>query len=172
MGEEKSRGMHSSRVRRKTSVAAGATVLDLGAFKERRLKAHRDYIFAIADTIEFPGGQELNAETGRPCLDATAREELERIFALFGISELDPDDDDFELVVNTWEQLSETAGVLKTRADFGEKIFYQTLVAWKPLYGQYLEALWNADSRAVAAIAKEAGISAGIREGEKGPWRL
>lgn len=89
------------------------------------------------------------------------------MFELFGVTGLNPDDEDFDRVVNTTctlavevaahvQALDEAAGALDAVEDAAD---------WHPDYRAYVSALWQGDREGIAQGAARLQLAAGIPNG-------
>jgi hypothetical protein len=135
----------------------------------------REQLLAAAGQAAFPAERTLDPATGEEVFDAASEAMLAQLFALFGITALNPQDDDADKVINTactlatevtvhLQGLISAGGALDTLEDAG---------GWHPAYRAYISALWQGDRAEVARCAQALQLSAGIPNGslplEAGP---
>lgn len=122
----------------------------------------RTELLGYADEVAFPGDQYLDEEFGA-AISRESHNKLLRIFGMFGVTELDPSDEDFDLVLNTWYVLCGRAGMhLRLRHQFEKEAYRVIEPGLQPDYRDYLNALWAGDAAAIAACARTLGIEKGI----------
>lgn len=144
-------------------------VVDLASAREDKEQAaliFREEILAFAVKTQFPGGQIIDQGTQEPTLDEDAENELQRMFELFGVTQLDPLDSDFDMVVNTWYELTGVGSNLRSRQLFETTLYAAQLRIWHPAYTAYVNALWDGRVDEIAACAKALNIHAGIPESD------
>ena len=93
-------------------------IIDLAHARGQKVAAGEEIcrqILAFAESTQFPGEQYIDQITQLPTLDAEAETELRRVFGLFGITKLDPLSQDFDLVGNTWYELTRVGSGLRSR---------------------------------------------------------
>lgn len=138
-------------------------VVCLSKVRDQRIASHRERLLAVARQPAAPLEQTLHPHTGRPCLTDEAARQLAEMFTLFGVN-LNPHHEDFDLVMNTWFELSRTAIALESRDRFGEATYRRRAAAWGKAYVAYLDALWVGSPVAVWAAASALGVTDGIAE--------
>jgi len=127
----------------------------------------REQLFAAAEQAAFPAEKTQDAQTGVESLDPASAAAITRVFELFGVNRLSPDDEDFDRVVNTTctlavevaahvQALDEAAGVLDAVEDAAD---------WHPDYRAYVSALWQGDRDGIARGAARLQLAAGIPNG-------
>jgi hypothetical protein len=121
-------------------------------------------LMAFAEVIEFPGDQIIDQGTQEPALDEEAETKFRRIFELFGITDLDPLNPDFDLVSNTWYELTRVGSSLRSRQLFHDTLYKAQLGIWHPAYKAYVDALWAGDLTEVARCSRVMNLRAGIPE--------
>lgn len=132
--------------------------------REANALAVRAELLAFAQESQFPGGQTIDQVTLEPTLDEEAETTLLRMFAVFGVADLNPLDPDFELVSNTWYELNMVGSHLRSRQLFEDTLFKAQQQIWHPTYKAYVDALWRGDLAAIAEGAAAMGIQEGIPE--------
>ena len=135
----------------------------------------REQLLAAAAQAAFPAQRTLDPATGEEVFDAAAEATLAQVFSLFGVTALNPQDEDVDRVINTactlatevaahLEMLGSADGALDTLEEAGD---------WHPAYRAYISALWQGDRDEVARCAQALHLSAGIPNGslplEAGP---
>lgn len=139
-------------------------VVDLASAREAKEKAalaiHKE-ILVFSESTQFPGEQIIDQGTQLPTLDVEAELELSRMFELFGVTQLNPLDTDFDLVCNTWYELKRVGSCLHSRLTF-KALYAAELRIWHPRYTAYLDALWDGNTGSIAECAKALNIHAGI----------
>jgi hypothetical protein len=127
----------------------------------------RDELFAAAEQAAFPAEKTLDPQTGQESLDPASAASIARVFELFGVTRLSPDEEDFDRVVNTTctlavevaahvQTLDEAAGALEAVEDAAD---------WHPDYRAYVDALWRGDRAAIARGAARLQLATGIPNG-------
>ncbi|RZJ19800.1 MAG: hypothetical protein EOO54_14605 [Haliea sp.] len=135
----------------------------------------RDELFAAAEQAAFPAEKTLDPATGLETLDPAAAASIARMFDLFGISALTPDDQDFDRVVNTTCTLAVEVAlhVQALDAQAGALDALEDAAGWHPDYRAYVSALWRGDREAIASAARRLRLLQGIPNGslplEDGP---
>ena len=135
----------------------------------------RDELFAAAEQAAFPPEKTLDPATGLETLDPAAAASIARMFDLFGISALTPDDEDFDRVVNTTCTLAVEVAlhVQSLDAQAGALDALEDAAGWHPDYRAYVSALWRGDREAIASAARRLRLLQGIPNGslplEDGP---
>lgn len=86
------------------------------------------------------------------------------MLAIFGFTDLDPLDPDFDLVSNTWYELRKVGGSLRARHLFADTLYKAQRGIWHPAYAAYVDALWGGNLAAIAKCAGAMGIQRGIPE--------
>ena len=135
----------------------------------------RDELFAAAEQAAFPAEKTLDSATGVETLDPAAAASIARMFDLFGISALTPDDEDFDRVVNTTCTLAVEVAlhVQALDAQAGALDALEDAAGWHPDYRAYVSALWRGDREAIASAARRLRLLQGIPNGslplEDGP---
>lgn len=135
----------------------------------------REQLLAAAEQAAFPAEKTLNPETGVEALDAGSEATLSKLFGLFGVTALDPNDDDFDKVINTACTLASevAAHVQSLTAVAGSAAALEEAADWHPDYRAYVTALWRGDRAEVARCAATLRLLAGIPNGslplEDGP---
>lgn len=135
----------------------------------------REQLLAAAEQAAFPAERTPDPATGEEVFDAATEATLAQVFSLFGITALNPQDEDVDRVINTActlatevaahvQSLTSADGALDTLEEAGD---------WHPAYRAYISALWQGDRDEVARCAQELKLSAGIPNGslplEAGP---
>jgi hypothetical protein len=135
--------------------------VDLTAFKEQKRAEFHSRLVALCSPRSFPK-QDIDQVTGAAVNPQGAADLLE-IFQLFGITDLDPNSEDFDTVLNTWYQLTGSVfSHLRTTGPFVDKLNAARRPTWPPVYLQYIDALLAADTAGIAHGAKALGIIKGI----------
>jgi hypothetical protein len=127
----------------------------------------REELLAAAEQAAFPAEKTLDPQTGLESLDPASEAAIARVFELFGVSRLNPNDEDFDRVVNTTctlavevaahvQALDEAAGALDALEDAAD---------WHPDYRAYVSALWQGDREGIAKGAARLQLVAGIPNG-------
>lgn len=127
----------------------------------------REELLAAAEQAAFPAEKTLDPQTGLESLDPASAASIRRVFELFGVSGLSPDDEDFDRVVNTTctlavevaahvQALDEAAGALDALDE---------AAGWHPDYRAYVSALWQGDRDGIATGAARLQLSGGIPNG-------
>ncbi len=127
----------------------------------------REELLAAAEQAAFPAEKTLDPQTGTESLDPASAAAITRVFELFGVTGLNPDDEDFDRVVNTTctlavevaahvQALDEAAGALDAVEDAAD---------WHPDYRAYVSALWQGDREGIAQGAARLQLAAGIPNG-------
>ena len=135
----------------------------------------RDELFVAAELAAFPAEKTLDPATGLETLDPAAAASIARMFDLFGISALTPDDEDFDRVVNTTCTLAVEVAlhVQALDAQAGALDALEDAAGWHPDYRAYVSALWRGDREAIASAARRLRLLQGIPNGslplEDGP---
>ena len=135
----------------------------------------RDELFVAAEQAAFPAEKTLDPATGLETLDPAAAASIARMFDLFGISALTPDDEDFDRVVNTTCTLAVEVAlhVQALDAQAGALDALEDAAGWHPDYRAYVSALWRGDREAIASAARRLRLLQGIPNGslplEDGP---
>lgn len=93
-----------------------------------------DELMEFADDVAFPGEQIIDQGTQEPTLTGESEARLRRIFELFGITDLNPLNPDFELVAETWYALFRVGSSLKSRQMFHGTLYKAQLGIWHPDY--------------------------------------
>lgn len=138
--------------------------VDLAAFKEKKRAEFQKRLFELCSPLDFPD-QDIDQVTGAAITPQGAADLLE-LFQLFGITELDPNSEDFDTVLNTWYQLTGSVfSHLRTTGPFADKLNAARRPTWPPVYLQYIDALLAGDAAGIARGAKALGITAGIPKG-------
>ena len=132
--------------------------------KELDFQKIRKELIALAQESQFPGGQLIDQGTHEPTLDEEAETKLRRMFSLFGVTDLSPLNPDFDLVSNTWYELTKVGSNLRSRLLFEDTLFKAQKQIWHPTYAAYIDALWGGDLAAIAVCAKAMNIHRGIPE--------
>lgn len=127
----------------------------------------REELLAAAEQAAFPAEKTLDLQTGLESLDPAAAASITRVFDLFGVSGLSPDDEDFDRVVNTTCTLAvEVAAHVQALADAGGVLDALDEAAdWHPDYRAYVLALWQGDRDGIASAADRLQLAAGIPNG-------
>lgn len=122
----------------------------------------RKELLGYTSEFEFPGDQYLDQEFGA-AISRESHDKLLRIYGMFGVTELDPSEEDFERALNTWYVLCGRVGMhLRLRAQFEKEAYAVIEPGLQPAYRDYLNALWSADAAGIAACARALGIEKGI----------
>ena len=140
-------------------------ITNLAEVRKHQAKIRQAALLEFANSPVFPGGQYLDQLTDQPTLDDEAETALRKAFDLFGLTEIDPLDTDFEKVVNTWYVLFTVGTSLRSLSLFGIFLHDKQKAVWHPLYTKYIEALWAGDVPRIKSTAKALGIHRGIPEG-------
>ena len=131
---------------------------------------HRAELKMHCSTPEFPAAQYADGEFMMATIDKAGHERLKRMFAFFGVTDLDPSGDDFETVLNTWFVLSAVIGEdLQARELFNDTVYVHDVKRYCPEYLAYFNALWDGDRAGVLAGAKALNITRGMPEGSPYP---
>lgn len=141
-------------------------VLDISSARDARAAdalAVRAELLELAEAM-FPGEQYIDQITQKPTLDAEADEILSRMFKLFGVTGLNPLNPDFDLVSNTWYELTKVGSNLRSRKMFEDTLYAAQVRIWHPDYLAYVNALWAGDVPKINACASALGITKGIPE--------
>lgn len=127
----------------------------------------REQLLAAAGQAAFPGERTRDPATGAEAFDAATEASLAQVFALFGVSALDPRDEDVDKVINTACTLStEVAAHLQRMIAVGGALdALEEAADWHPAYRAYLSALWQGERDEVARCAQALKLSAGIPNG-------
>ncbi|MDP2033868.1 MAG: hypothetical protein Q8K29_10715 [Polaromonas sp.] len=127
----------------------------------------REELLAAAEQAAFPAEKTLDPQTGLESLDPAASASIMRVFELFGVTGLSPDDEDFDRVVNTTCTLAvEVAAHVQALAEAGGALDALDEAAdWHPDYRAYVLALWQGDRGAIASGAARLQLAAGIPNG-------
>jgi hypothetical protein len=100
---------------------------------------------------------------------------MARLFELFGVTALDPNDEDFDKVLNTACTLAieVAAHVQSLSAAAGSAAALEQAASWHPDYRAYVSALWQGEREQAVRCAAALGLNAGIPNGspplEDGP---
>ena len=132
--------------------------------KTEALETVRMEILAFAEESQFPGGQLIDQGTQEPTLDEEAETKLRRMFTIFGVTDLSPLDTDFDLVSNTWYELTRVGSSLRSRQLFKDTLYQAQQRIWHPAYQAYVDALWGGNLGAITKCAKAMNIHRGIPE--------
>lgn len=127
----------------------------------------REQLLAAAAQAAFPAERTLDPATGQEVFDASSEAMLAQVFSLFGITTLNPQDEDVDKVINTActlatevaahvQDLISAGGVLDAIEEAGD---------WHPAYRAYIRALWQGERDEVARCAQALHLSAGIPNG-------
>lgn len=127
-------------------------------------EALRAEMLAFSENPIFPGEQIIDQGTQLPTLDEEAERSLLRLFELFGITELNPLDPDFDLVSNTWYMLTKVASSLRSRQLFYDTLYVKQRTIWHPTYAAYVDALWDGNMPEIVRCAKAMSIHRGVPE--------
>jgi hypothetical protein len=127
----------------------------------------RDELFAAAEQASFPAERTLNPQTGEESLDEASAASIARMFGLFGVNALTPNDEDFDRVINTTCTLAvEVAAHVQALAESGGELdALEDAAGWHPDYRAYVSALWQGDRAAIAAGAQRLHLADGIPNG-------
>lgn len=127
----------------------------------------RAQLLAVAEQAAFPGEKRVDPQTGVAALEPQDEAMVRTVFDLFGIGALDPNDDDFDKVLNTVCGLVTEVGVhlLALAAGDGSVDELQRRHGWHPDYADYLAALWQGDREAIAVAAWRLNLHQGIPNG-------
>ena len=135
----------------------------------------RDQLLAASAQAAFPAERALDPDTGVETLDAESGAAISQLFELFGVTALNPNDEDFDKVVNTACTLATevAAHVQALISAGGALVGLEEAGGWHPAYRAYISALWRGDRGDVARCAQALNLSAGIPNGslplEAGP---
>lgn len=135
----------------------------------------REQLLAAAEQAAFPAERITDPETGRESLDPASAASITRVFELFGVTDLNPDDQDFDRVVNTACTLAlEVAAHVQALGEAGGALdALEQAAGWHPDYRAYVGALWQGDRQGIAQGAARLQLAAGIPNGslplEQGP---
>lgn len=119
----------------------------------------------LCTPIDFPR-QEIDQVDGA-VITVEGVAMLKEMFSMFGVSELDPESEDFDLVLNTWVELSSTVwNGVRLDTPFSD-VLNERLEAsvWTPEFTRYVHALRDGDTKRIAECADVLGIRGGIAEG-------
>lgn len=134
-----------------------------------------EQLLAAAAQAAFPAERTLDPVTGEEILDAAAEAMLAQVFSLFGITALNPQDEDADRVINTACSLAtEVAAHVQALISAGGALDgLEEAGGWHPAYRAYISALWRGDREDIARCAQALNLSAGIPNGslplEAGP---
>jgi hypothetical protein len=134
------------------------------ALKELDCQDIQKELLAFAQESQFPGGQMIDQGTQEPTLDEEAESILLRMFAIFGVIDLNPLDPDFDLVCNTWYELTKVGASLRSKHLFKDTLFKAQRKIWHPAYAAYVDALWSGNVEAITRCAYALNIHRGIPE--------
>ena len=135
----------------------------------------REQLLAAAGQAAFPSERTLDPVTGEEILAAASEASLAQVFSLFGLTALNPQDEDADRVINTACTLATevAAHVQALIAAGGALDGLEGAGGWHPAYRAYISALWQGDREEVARCAQALNLSAGIPNGsfplEAGP---
>lgn len=127
----------------------------------------RDQLLAVSAQAAFPAERALDPDTGVETLDAESGAAISQLFELFGVTALNPNDEDFDKVVNTACTLATevAAHVQSLTAVAGSVAALEEAANWHPDYRAYVSALWQGDREGVARCAAQLQLRGGIRNG-------
>jgi hypothetical protein len=126
----------------------------------------RDELLAAAEQAAFPAEKTLDPNTGVESLDAESAASIARVFSLFGVTGLSPQDDDFDRVVNTTCTLAvEVAAHVQAVADAGTIDSVEDAAEWHPDYRAYISALSEGDRTGIEQGASRLKLAGGIPNG-------
>lgn len=135
----------------------------------------REQLLEAAEQVAFPAERTPDPQTGVETLDAASSATIARVFELFGVTALAPDDEDYDKVINTACTLSaEVAShVQALTAASGSVEALEGAAGWHPDYQAYVSALWQGEREDIARCAGRLKLRAGIPNGslplEDGP---
>ncbi|MFI5445545.1 hypothetical protein [Polaromonas sp. UC242_47] len=135
----------------------------------------REQLLAAAEQAAFPAEKIRDPQTGLEILDAESEASLANVLALFGITALQPHDDDFDKVINTTCTLAtEVAAHVQGLTDVdGAITALAAAEGWHPDYRAYVCALWQGEREEISRCAARLGVAGGIPNGspplEDGP---
>ncbi|MDW5441800.1 hypothetical protein [Polaromonas sp. SM01] len=135
----------------------------------------REQLLAAAEQAAFPAEKTLDPQTGLETLDAESEAALAQVFALFGVTALQPNDDDFDKVINTTCTLAiEVAAHVQGLSDVdGAITALDAAEGWHPDYRAYVCALWQGEREDISRCAAKLRLTGGIPNGspplEDGP---
>lgn len=127
---------------------------------------HEQLLAATAQAA-FPAERTLDPVTGEEILDAASEAMLAQVFSLFGITALNPQDEDADRVINTACSLAtEVAAHVQALISAGGALDgLEEAGGWHPAYRAYISALWRGDREDIARCAQALNLSAGIPNG-------
>lgn len=134
-----------------------------------------EQLLAAAEQAAFPAERTLDPVTREEVFDAASEAKLAQVFSLFGVTALNPQDEDADRVINTACSLATevAAHVQALIAAGGALDGLEEAGGWHPAYRAYISALWQGDREDVARCAHALNLSAGIPNGslplEAGP---
>lgn len=130
------------------------------------LEEHRQRLAKYFHEHEFPAQQYLDLEFRAPALERAGHDHLKEMFEFFGIVDLDPSCEDFDLVLNTWFESKRQLGtVAHGRWLMNDVIYKVESPSWHPVYRDYIDAMWFGDRAGVLKNARLLGITKGIPAG-------
>jgi len=135
----------------------------------------RDQLLAAAEQAAYPADRTLDPATGVEAFDADSAAAIARVFALFGVTALRPEDEDSDKVINTACTLATevAAHVQSLTAVDGSPDALQEAAGWHPDYRAYVTALWRGEREEAARCAQKLNLTGGIPNGslplEEGP---
>lgn len=132
------------------------------------MSAHfRGELLAAAAAASFPPEKVWDPVAGKDRLEPDAEAGLQHLFELFGVTQLNPQEDDFNKVINTACSLAlEVAAHVEKLGEAGGSLdAWQEAADWHPDYRAYISALWQGDPQAAAACAVKLHITQGIANG-------
>lgn len=127
----------------------------------------RKKLLAAAEDAAFPAEKTLDPQTGLESLDPASEASITRVFELFGVTGLSPNDEDFDRVVNTTCTLAaEVAAHVQALDEVGGALdALEDAADWHPDYRAYVSALWHGDREGIAKGAARLQLAAGIPNG-------
>lgn len=127
----------------------------------------RDELLAAAEQAAFPAEKTPDPHTGLESLDPASAAGIARVFELFGITGLSPEDEDFDRVLNTSCTLAvEVAAHVQALGDVdGTLDHLEEAADWHPDYRAYVQALWRGDREGIASAAARLNLTGGIPNG-------
>lgn len=127
----------------------------------------REELLAAAEQAAFPAEKALDPQTGLEVFDPASAASIARVFELFGVTGLSPDDQDVDRVVNTTCTLAvEVAAHVQALDEAaGAPGAVEEAADWHPDYRAYVVALWQGDREGIAKGAARLQLAAGIPNG-------
>ncbi len=127
----------------------------------------RDELLAAVEQAAFPAEKTLDPQTGVESLDPASAASISRVFELFGVTALTPEDEDFDRVLNTTCTLAvEVAAHVQALDGVGGALdALEEAADWHPDYRAYVLALWLGDRLGIASAAARLKLVGGIPNG-------